>query len=56
MRGVFKRVRIVMAVGALVWAGGCINLPPALERELSCPDRNAPDNFGSAAACAPGAR
>ena len=31
--------------------GGCINLPPSLERELACPAAGAPDNFGNADAC-----
>jgi starvation-inducible outer membrane lipoprotein len=34
-----------------VLVSGCINLPPALERELQCPAANQPDNFGAHASC-----
>jgi hypothetical protein len=52
-----KHIHIVIALAVFVWVGGCINLPPALERELACPETHAPDNFGTAASCAaPGAR
>jgi hypothetical protein len=47
------RARAVMVLGAFVGVGGCINLPPALERELACPQLHAPDNFGNAATCTP---
>jgi hypothetical protein len=33
-------------------AAGCINLPPALERELECPAAGEPDNFGAHESCA----
>lgn len=45
--------RIWLIGGAYVCLAGCINLPPALERELACPTTQAPDNFGSAKACTP---
>jgi hypothetical protein len=55
MGALLKRARVLrmtLAAGAFVWVGGCINLPPALEHELDCPAVDAPDNFGSASACA----
>jgi hypothetical protein len=56
MRTVFKCACALIALGAFFGAGGCINLPPAVEREFDCPAADAPDNFGSATACAPGSR
>lgn len=53
MRTMLARARAVMVLGAFVGVGGCINLPPALERELACPQLHAPDNFGNAATCTP---
>ena len=51
VRIAFQFARRVMTLFALFGAGGCVNLPPALEREFECPAPDAPDNFGSAATC-----
>jgi hypothetical protein len=56
MQTVFKCGRALIALGAFFGAGGCINLPPAVEREFECPAAGAPDNFGSASACVPSSR
>jgi hypothetical protein len=52
MHKVWNLARTLIAAGAICGAGGCVNLPPALERELECPAADAPDNFGNAGACA----
>lgn len=42
-----------LVAAALLALVGCINLPPALERELECPAAGTPSNFGDPATCAP---
>jgi hypothetical protein len=45
------RLRLGLLAVAIAIAGGCINLPPALERELECPVAGEPDNFGAHHSC-----
>jgi hypothetical protein len=44
-------MKALLATLAVLSAGGCINLPPALERELECPAAGEPDNFGTHDTC-----
>ena len=44
-------VRLRLLALASLLMSGCINLPPALERELQCPAADQPDNFGARASC-----
>ncbi len=44
--------RAWLSFGALAAVlAGCVNLPPTLERELSCPPARQPDHFGGADRC-----
>jgi hypothetical protein len=44
-------MRLLLAVLAAM-SSGCINLPPAVERELKCPDPRAASHFGEEPQCA----
>ncbi len=44
-------LRLLCLATGFALASGCINLPPALERELQCPAADQPDNFGAHASC-----
>lgn len=41
----------LLCLAVLATASGCINLPPALERELDCPAADQPDHFGTHDSC-----